>query len=58
MERTPSDLWRNLAALVLFGVSFGYVEATVVVYLREFYEPLALELTPDRRPGQGVEGED
>ena len=43
--------WRTLIALVLFGVSFGYVEATVVVYLRDVYEPLALELHPDRKPG-------
>jgi hypothetical protein len=27
-------------ALFLFGVSFGYVEAAVVVYLRPYYEPL------------------
>ena len=43
--------WRALVALVLFGVSFGYVEAAVVVYLRGVYEPLALELYPERRPG-------
>ena len=42
---------RALIALVLFGVSFGYVEAAVVVYLRGMYEPLALELYPERRPG-------
>ncbi len=43
--------WRALVALVLFGVSFGYVEAAVVVYLRDVYEPLALELQPERNPG-------
>ncbi len=42
---------RVLIALILFGVSFGYVEAAVVVYLRGVYEPLALELYPERRPG-------
>ena len=42
---------RALIALILFGVSFGYVEAAVVVYLRGVYEPLALELYPERRPG-------
>lgn len=52
MNRKPSTLWRPLAALVLFGVSFGYLEAAVVVYLRELYEPLALELTLDRQPGE------
>jgi len=33
-------LTRSLAALTLFGVSFGYVEAAVVVYLRTIYAPL------------------
>jgi hypothetical protein len=32
---------RALLALTLFGVSFGYVEAAVVVYLRSIYDPLA-----------------
>jgi hypothetical protein len=31
---------RLLLALILFGVSFGYVEAAVVVYLRALYAPL------------------
>jgi hypothetical protein len=31
---------RALVALVLFGISFGYVEASVVIYLRALYEPL------------------
>lgn len=43
--------WRALIALIFFGASFGYVEAAVVVYLRSVYEPLALELHPERRPG-------
>jgi hypothetical protein len=38
-------------ALALFGVAFAYVEAAVVVYLREIYEPLALDLNPLRNPG-------
>ena len=33
-------LARSLAALTLFGVSFGYVEAAVVVYLRAVYAPV------------------
>ena len=45
---TPSQ---TLIALLLFGVSFGYIEAAVVVYLRDVYQPLALELAPERRPG-------
>ncbi len=35
-----SRLIRVLSALVLFGVSFGFVEATVVVYLRAVQEPI------------------
>lgn len=33
-------LTRILAALVLFAVAFGYVEAAVVVYLRAHYDPI------------------
>ncbi len=50
MKFTRTAPWRALIALILFGVSFGYVEATVVVYLRDVYEPLALELHPERKP--------
>ncbi len=39
-------LARALAALTLFGVGFGYVEAAVVVYLRAAYEPLHARLYP------------
>jgi hypothetical protein len=35
-------------ALALFGVSFGYVEAAVVVYVRANYEPLHQQLHPER----------
>ncbi len=52
MESKRTAPWRVLVALVLFGVSFGYVEAAVVVYLRDVYEPLALEFHPERRPGE------
>lgn len=38
-QRMPG-LLRVLAALLLFGVSFGFVEAAVVVYLRPLYQPL------------------
>ena len=37
--------------LFLFGISFGYVEAAVVIYLRALYEPLRQRLTPGRAPG-------
>src|SRR5277367_3067908 len=43
---------RLIAALVLFGISFGYVEAAVVVYLRSIYDPLRERLHPGREPGQ------
>ncbi len=42
------QLARVLIALLLFGVSFGYVEACVVVYLRVVYEPLHERIHPDR----------
>ena len=51
MERKQNTLWRTVVVLVLFGVAFGYIEAAVVDYLRALYEPLALELYPERRPG-------
>jgi hypothetical protein len=40
---TPAaNFKRILIALLLFGVSFGYIEAAVVVYLRPHYQPLRL----------------
>jgi hypothetical protein len=39
-------------ALILFGISFGYVEASVVVYLRAVYDPIRQSLHPDRPPGE------
>jgi len=36
-ERMP--LGKQLFWLVLFGVAFGYLEASVVIYLRELYYP-------------------
>jgi hypothetical protein len=45
-----SGLVRTLAALTLFGISFGYVEAAVVVYLRALYEPVQQRLYPGREP--------
>jgi hypothetical protein len=45
------DLRWTLTALVLFGVSFGYVEAAVVVYLRALYEPIHERAFPGRKPG-------
>ncbi len=37
------QLTRVLAALLLFGVAFAYVEAAVVVYLRGHYDPIRCE---------------
>jgi hypothetical protein len=42
---------RTVAALFLFGISFGYVEAAVVVYLRAIYDPIRQHLHPERKPG-------
>ena len=44
-------LRRIIVGLFLFGISFGYVEAAVVIYLRALYEPLRERLTPGRAPG-------
>jgi hypothetical protein len=45
--------WVHIAVgLILFGISFGYVEATVVVYLRAIYDPLRRALRPDRAQGE------
>jgi hypothetical protein len=46
-----SRLRRIVVGLFLFGISFGYVEAAVVIYLRALYEPLRQRLTPGRAPG-------
>ena len=46
----PSAL-RRVAALFLFGFSFGYVESAVVVDLRALYEPLQKRIRPDQRAG-------
>lgn len=43
---TKTNWWRVVAALVLFGVSFGYVEAAVVAYLRTIYTPLRVHFYP------------
>jgi hypothetical protein len=51
MTRPAPGLARPLAALWLFGVSFGFVEAAVVVYLRALYEPVHQKLHPDRALG-------
>jgi len=41
---------RTIAALFLFGISFGYVEAAVVVYLRAIYDPIRDRIHPGRGP--------
>ena len=43
---------RTVAALLLFGISFGYLEAAVVVYLRAIYDPIRHSLHPDRPKGE------
>ncbi len=50
MEHKPRSTWQILAVLYLFGAAFGFVEATIVVYLRELYEPLARQYYPERGP--------
>lgn len=41
---------RAIAALFLFGISFGYLEAAVVVYTRTIYDPIHARLHPERGP--------
>jgi hypothetical protein len=43
---------RTVASLLLFGISFGYLEAAVVVYLRAIYDPIRHSLHPDRPNGE------
>jgi hypothetical protein len=43
---------RTVAALLLFGISFGYLEAAVVVYLRAIYDPIRQRLHPGRGPDE------
>jgi hypothetical protein len=42
---------RAVFALTFFGISFGYVEAAIVVYLRHIYEPIRQQLHPAKPPG-------
>lgn len=42
---------RTVAALFLFGISFGYLEAAVVVYLRAIYDPIRERIHPGRPAG-------
>lgn len=41
---------RTIAGLLLFGISFGYLEAAVVVYLRAIYDPIRERIHPGRAP--------
>lgn len=44
--------WRRaILSMILFGISFGYVEAAVVLYLRHIYEPIRHQLHPGMNPG-------
>jgi hypothetical protein len=43
---------RALISLLLFGISFGYVEAAVVVYLRTIYDPIRARIHPGRDSGE------
>jgi len=44
--------WKRIAiALVLFGTAFGYLEASVVTYLRSLHEPVVQRFYPNRVPG-------
>jgi hypothetical protein len=50
---TIENNWRRVAAgLILFGISFGYLEASVVVYLRTIYDPLRIQIHPGQPAGE------
>ncbi len=49
--RPAAGAARALAAILVFGIAFGYVEAAVVVYLRTIYQPLRERLNPQAAPG-------
>src|SRR5438477_11145729 len=44
--KARGSMKRIVIALFLFGITFGYVEASVVVYLRAIYEPLRQSISP------------
>jgi hypothetical protein len=46
------EMRRTVAALFLFGISFGYLEAAVVTYLRDIYDPIRRQVHPGRSPGE------
>jgi len=44
--------WKRITiALLLFGTAFGYLEASVVTYLRSLHEPVVQRFYPNRVPG-------
>jgi hypothetical protein len=43
---------RSMAALLLFGAAFGYLEAAVVSYLRIVHEPARRHYDPNRGPDE------
>jgi hypothetical protein len=52
MRATYQGGWkRGVLSLLLFGASFGYLEAAVVVYLRAIHEPARQQHHPGRSPG-------
>jgi hypothetical protein len=50
-QMNRSGFVRIVIGLALFGISFGYVEAAVVVYLRTIYDPIREQISPARSPG-------
>jgi hypothetical protein len=53
MEPNTGFNWKRVVlAVVLFGIAFGYVEATVVRYLDVIYEPVRQRAYPGRSPDE------
>jgi hypothetical protein len=51
MHPRQPPLRRTIAAVLLFGAAFGYLEAAVVSYLRDLHEPARQRFHPGRPPG-------
>jgi len=52
MLRSVEPWKRTVLALLLFGTSFGYLEAAVVSYLRVLHEPARQRFYPGRPPAE------
>jgi hypothetical protein len=52
VECPRGEFFRIVAAVIVFGVAFGFVEAAVVIDIRAIYEPIHRSLHPSVPPGE------